>query len=315
MNIALIGYGPLSFFVARELEGTVARHAHTSVAYFAPEKLPNLGDYAIDRANRFIKPDQVFKYVDVRNAATVRSVSLGQRHIVTTQGVEPFDLIMIDQTPAYSAQDLEEVGRATQKLTRQLSSNARAARAAIRLAGEGAAVWQLALCIKEYLQRDGIGGASVEVEKPRDRDAWEFLQNNGILRADERRRPGFTVAAPAPLLGPRSIKGLVVDSGGYAVTDQHRLAKGHQFVVVRGGEELTMRNMWRPESVLAKHYASQLERLSVNGRPAAMPLESPALLLEGSNGVMTKLGRKADFSLGARAALALERQATRRLFR
>jgi hypothetical protein len=315
MRVAIVGRSPLAFFVAQELERELARHAHAEVIYFAPKELLYLPEYKILRPEG-LKISALFRYVQVINES-VNSISLNAQRVITLKDTYGFDVIFIDQTPWYSPEDLEQIRSATQNLLLQLHLAGKNKGAAVRFAGQGAPVWQAALSLKSHLNATRVAGLTVAVGPPKDKEVEAFLKEAGISCSSDSRLPGFTVTAPGPIVDPRKIKGGVVDSKGYLISDARAMAKGQRSVLVRGSNQSHLCGLYRAERTVAGRYASQISRLN-QGKPLHPEIgdRQAALLLKSEHGVLVKLDPNRQEPLWrAQLAYRLDRALYRRLLR
>jgi len=289
MKIFIVGNSPLSFFITRALDQSLARHAHVSVHYITADKelyyLPHL---------KFFKP---LKTVNKKKSLPhslvtydrIKSVSLKSRRIVTEATVYTYDLIVFDQTPWYSLSELKEMEKSLQTLLLQLRTNAEQQAAAVRLAAEGVSAWQVAASIKQWLLEAKNGSIRVEVEKIKDQLVESFLREAGVALSQST-LAGFHIAAPQPLISTSLIKGLPIDAKGRAIIDAHGLVKGSKNVLVIDSSTRTLRNLYRAEKTLADEIKQQIVALESGQAPKVLQRQLAAFLLRSRRDLVLQFG-------------------------
>jgi hypothetical protein len=222
-----------------------------------------------------------------------------------------FDYLFLDQTPWYTQEELKEVGRAIQRLLVQLRSRKDIkAAGAIRLRGQGALTWQLALTVHAELKRLKDRQISIEVERPRQRVVTDFLQEHGIV-PEYSNRPGFTVAAPIPAIPTRKIKGIRIDQRDRAIVDASGLAaKG---VIAVDQANTADRTLWRAIESQARRIAQQIELLVTGAELSALDREPVAFVLKADSSLLMKFDRASSRRVRARLLFKLDNDLWKRL--
>ncbi len=311
MRIVIVGNSPLAFFVAQGLNNDIARYAHLEVVWLTADR-----DMSFMPTTRLLAPTRVAKKAaaipNVRIVTDqIRSISLPSRRIVTDKKLIEFDYLFLDQTPWYSQDELKEVGRAIQRLVVQLRSRKDIhASGAIRLRGQGALTWQLALNIQAELRRIKDRHVAVEVERPRQRIVTDFLTENGIV-TEFSSRPGFTIAAPSPAFLTRKVKGIRIDQRERAIVDADGLASRGVLVVDQANT--ADRTLWRSLEAQARRIAQQLELLVTEAETIALDREPVAFILRFDRSVMMKFDRATSRRVRARLLYKLDSDLWKRL--
>lgn len=311
MRIVIVGNSPLAFFVAQGLNNDIARYAHLEVVWLTADR-----DMSFMPTTRLLAPTRVAKKAaaipNVRIVTDqIRSISLPSRRIVTDKRLIEFDYLFLDQTPWYTQDEVKEVGRAIQRLVVQLRSRKDIrASGAIRLRGQGALTWQLALNIQAELRRIKDRQVAVEVERPRQRIVTDFLTENGIV-TEFSSRPGFTVAAPSPAFLTRRVKGIRIDQRERAIVDSDGLASRGVLVVDQANN--ADRTLWRSLEAQARRIAQQLELLVTEAETMELDREPVAFILKFDRSVMMKFDRATSRRVRARLLYKLDSDLWKRL--
>lgn len=311
MRVAIVGNSPLAFFVAQGLNNDIARYAHLEVFWLTADR-----ELSFPATTKLLSPSRTAKKAaalpNIRIVTDqIRSISLPSRRIVTDKRLLEFDYLFLDQTPWYTQEELKEVGRAIQRLLVQLRSrkDIRAA-GAIRLRGQGALTWQLALNVQAELRKLKDRQISVEVERPRQRIVTEFLLEHGIA-VEFSTRPGFTVAAPEPAIPTRKIKGIRIDQRDRAIVDACGLAaKG---VIAVDQANTADRTLWRAIESQARRIAQQLEQLVTVAELTPLDREPVAFVLKTERSLLMKFDRAFSRRVRARLLFKLDSDLWKRL--
>lgn len=311
MRIVILGNSPLAFFVAQGLNNDIARYAHLEVIWLTSER-----EVSFPASWRLLAPSRSAKKAaalpNVRIVTDqIKSVSAAARRVVTDKRVIEFDYLFLDQSPWYCQEDLKEVGRALQRLVVQLKTrkDIRAA-GAIRLRGQGALTWQLALSIRAELRRLKNRQVAVEVERPRQRIVTDFLQENGIA-TEYSTRPGFTVAAPAALFPSRKVKGIRIDQRERAIVDAGGLAG--RGVLIIDQANTADRTLWRALEGQARRITQQLEQLVTEKEPIVLDREPIAFVLRFERSLLMKFDKATSRRVRARFLYKLDSDLWKRL--
>lgn len=313
MKIIIVGDSPFTFFLARELDKDLARHAHLDVTLLTREEsLTSLLDHRGGTAWQTVDKAKALDHVSLQIGA-VKSVSLKQKRVTTAKNLVPYDILVLDQTPCYTAKELMKIESTIQKLILAVRSKP-ANRAVINFKGEDSSTWQLALTTKSWLTKQRVRNVAVAIPLTTNAKLNDYLKNNGLMLKPTK-GPGVSIASPGLVLDTKKVKGIVADELGYALTDAKAFPKGYRDVLVRDGEVLRSVGLWRTDLTRAKLFASQIARL-VEGEPSKnLEIETAAVVLLGSNGALTAVGKSLEQGLRAKAIIALELRMRRELFR
>jgi len=311
MRITLVGNSPLAFFVAQGLNNDIARYAHLEVVWLTSDReMTFLPGERLLAPNRGVRKSAALANVRIVTDQ-IRSISLPNSRIVTEKRLIEFDYLFLDQTPWYTQAQLAEVSQALQKLVVHLKAkkDIRAA-GAIRLKGQGALIWQLALLVRHELLRLKNRQIAVEVERPKTRAVAEFLKEHGV-NLEFSTRPGFTVAPPLPAFPSRKIKGMRIDQRERAVTDAEGLAS--RGVLVAENASTSDRTLLRSLESQARAYSSQLERLATAAELTAIEREPAAFLLRSDRSLLLRFDRSTSQRVRARLVAKLENDLWKKL--
>ncbi|QQG49929.1 MAG: hypothetical protein HZB70_03990 [Candidatus Berkelbacteria bacterium] len=311
MNIAIIGDSPFAFLLARELDQDVARHAHVDIKLLTREdRLANLLDHRSGTAWKTINKRSALRHVALR-AEAVKSVSLREKRLTTTKEILPYDILVVDQAPHFTSEELSRIEASIHKLILAVKSKPKS-RAAINFQGEDASTWQLALLIKGWLGKQHIQDVALTIPPTQNKALNDFLKGNGLMLGRSK-DPGITVAPCSPVVSPNKLKGAHIDRLDCVVSDAKALAKGYRDVLVRSGDAST--NLWRAEQTRAKLFSSQIARLVENEALRPLELEGAALGLSGNNGALTIVGSSQNTGLRAKTIIGLDLAFWRNLLR
>lgn len=311
MRIVIVGHSPLAFFVAQGLNNDIARYAHLEVIWLTSDReISYLPTYRLLAPNRTIR--KISALPNVRLVTDkIRSISLPNQRVVTEKRLVEYDYLFLDQTPWYTQTELAEVGQALQKLALHLKSKKDIqAAGAIRLKGSTPLTWQLALLVRQELNRLRNRQIRVEIERPKARLIAEFLKEQGIT-LDFSTRPGFTVAAPTAQFASSRVRGMRIDRKERAISDGEGFAS--RGVLVADQVAASERTLLRTLEAQARLFTAQLERLVTEKPTVAIEREPTAFLLKSDREIFLHFGGSTSRRVRARLVYNLDHSFWRRL--
>ncbi len=307
-KIAVIGNSSLAYFVAREFDREFARQVENEVVFIRSSKDIVHTIQAGKFDSNSIDVTKHFLHVSFE-IASIKSINLGEKRLVTSESVQDYDYLFVDQTPVYTATELLNIAYALRTVEAQLNSRKTQKEATyFRIAVKGTTVssYQVALSAKQYFNRHSIRNVTVEAELPAEEAVIEFLEHEGINHLSSRRQPGITIAAPHPPVNNRKVRSLHLDLGERAVVDQFGSPTHHPKVIYIDNEIRQLTNLWKSDQALAKQLAGSLIKEIETGKKNFIPEFTPAFSLSGkfiwlsdqiSTGLRAKAVIKLDLSL------------------
>lgn len=318
-TVVVIGASPLGYFISSALDQAVGNLAHTNLIWLTAlggvVHLPTTKGL-LDRRTHPLSSLE-FNDLKVRHTA-VRSINLPERRIITTSGVLNYDQLIIDGWPTYQASELSAIsGQLLTLLTSLRARPHRAGAARIYCQGQTAEAWQLALLIRGDITRHYpalISMVEVLVDLPGNH-LGDWLRRNGLTKATDAnlKKPGVRIHPPSPLVTARQIRGLQVGRDGSALVNAAHSPANFPEVKIFDGAWLKQLNLLRVWRGLARQVAAAVvARLDGRDQPA-LPVTTPALLLNSSQGSYLSLGDYENYRTRARLVARLDSHLRHRL--
>ncbi len=310
MKILLIGDSPLAFLVAKVVDDTLAKNVHLDFHYISRENsIPYLPGLEVLGKLPALERRSVLRHGEVI-IQQVKGVNLKERRVILERDVLNYDLLFLDQTPSYTLEELKAVAKSTQHLIAQVSSDRKkgeSTEARIGFVGRNAESWQLALATLSLLRQQNLKSISVEVDMPPEETLSKFLEASGLHHQSNRRRAGFSVAAPKGPIKSESIRGLTLDINNRAIVGRELTPPHHQEAMIIDNEMRSLRLLWKPDLVMAKQIVKNMELILDKLPILPIDLIEPALQLSSDRETYLMIGKLTNRGLRAKAVSRLDR--------
>ncbi len=313
-RIVLVGNSPLMYFLAKILDKDVANQVHYSVIWLTDDNLrPELFDKRFKGESREkVELDHV-KLVK----ATIKSLSLRDKRILTAKGEIGYDFLCTDQAASYTNAELKTIKKAVDQLAMAVQGQlnlGKKASAQIYCKGEGAEVVQLACSIKHFLQtehRTAQQHIELKLEEAVDPSVGEFLRKYSVSPEKCSSVVGkMTIEAPQQVLPTSKLRGLKVGAKGYVINNSDLTVHGYPGVFVIDGRVRRWQTLLRFQKTIAKVVADNLVAAAERKSTRYVELSSKAYLLEFGQEKYLQLGELETGGVRATIVRGLETRTT-----
>lgn len=257
-NIVVVGNSLLSVLMCREIGKRLGPRVDYNLTYFtdSPEIVnPHL-------VSLFGKLDKLDKSEILQESeikvGQVKSVNLREKRLITTQGVQEFDYLIIDQTPYFSAQYLTSIREQLVNLFAAMSAQENIGKqptSKVAVGGDSAIFWQLGLAIKRDAILHKVRRLSVELITPNDSEVEGFLKLNGLeLRNSPSDLPGLHIKPEPSPVDLTKVKGLKLGEKHPLVDQYHRSLTCKDLMIVRS-DDMRLINLISVTRAMAKRFA------------------------------------------------------------
>lgn len=321
-TIVLAGNSPLLYFVALELNKSVARQVENSVIWLTSEKY--LSDLAVN-SDWFGSQSKITIAKELENIKIVRSevqsASLPDRRLVTGKGVVDYDVLIVDQQPVYKYEELTAIKKAADDIllsVRALHNQDKSATARIVCKGNSAESLELACRISEYIRSSFprlVRSVGVDVPISGNQPAaTAFIAANNLREIGSAKADlTLTIEPPKSYLMLKKVRGLRVGAKSLPILERDLMAKGWPGVFIVDGASRPWQNLLHYQKSTAKRIAENVEALTENRPQLPVELAEMAVFLSANNAVFVELGGMVSNRTRARIIAKLERRLFRQL--
>jgi len=282
-KIILIANSPLGFFLARELDSTLARRVDCEVSYYSSEKNMVVMSEQVSLLGASSVFDQTAHLPHLRLCPDkIKGIDLARRKVLTEKGEAGYDFLIIDRTPYISLVELSKIRQAFLHLLAQLkvmSRRKQATHAAITFTGEDCVSWQLALAAQTNLNNESVEiRSNLRIRAIAHQDLAEFMAHYGIEQT-ETSCPGVKIAPFNYSLPVSRIKGAVVDHSGLIMSEPAGNLARHSEVFVTDSPVWRTRNCSLTLAKQAMHLVANLSKALEGKKLLSLEDRYPSLML------------------------------------
>lgn len=316
-NIVLIGATPLQYFLAQELDDTLANDVQFNVIWLIDDdqlSLPSQKLFTFNKA-KFLNVRQKFDNVKIVKTE-VKSINLKQKRINTFRGPVNFEYLIIDQYQHINKGNLKEIEQQINRIILAVKASVKLKSpktVLINCFDNSLAMAQLALQISSHI-RNGAGEVMrfIKISTQATEPLRKFLVRNHVLLDSEADLPGLTIRLPKPMVNLKDVKGLTLDDSGFAVIDAYFRPKEISGVFVLNGRKRTLLNSWRSQRSLARLVYRNLIR-TLEGERLSYIHYVPITILSGVNDSIALIENDLHGTWKVRGAKILENKLIKKL--
>ncbi|MBI4948008.1 hypothetical protein HY844_00395 [Candidatus Berkelbacteria bacterium] len=316
-NIVLIGATPLQFFLAQELEKTLATDVQFNVLWLIDDDnftLPTQKLFNFTKA-KFLNVREKFENIKIIKTE-VRSINLKQKRINTLRGPLGFEYLVIDQYQHINKNSLKEIEQQINRIVLAVKASVKLKQpktVLINCSDNSLAMAQLALQISSHI-RSGAAEVMrfIKISTQATEPLRKFLVRNHVLLDSEADLPGITIKLPKAMVALKEVKGLMLDEAGYAVIDGFFRPKEINGVFILNGRKRTLLNSWRSQRSLARLVYRNLIK-TIEGERLNYIQFVPITILSGVNDSIAVIENDLHGTWKVRGAKLLENKLIKKL--
>lgn len=318
-TLLIVGDSPLNLLIAQELDQETARLAHLNVVLLSRDDRLIYGPKltSLIKLPDFPSKKSLLDHVKVKTAS-VKQINLKEQRLTTEKEALDYDYLVLDQTPQYSASELDQISNDFRQLVYHWQAKQRQAKtvqAKLAVLGATLAGYQLALAAASDVQKlKAARSLKIQAEYSSGSAVGQFLKENnvGAYKLTEK-LAGLRIKAPSVMVAGKTVRGAKIDHSGQIMVDHKLNPEGFPEVFVIGGLHRSVTNLLRADKVLAEAVAANIERTleKKNTKLVQWP-ESAGLLVCGEK-ILGFAGRLASNRVRGRILFNLDQRLYRQL--